>query len=229
MSKKVLVAMGLASALLIGVAALAEGQNTGSPSSSLNQLPKPPARMNLTIGPAGRASLTGTIVSLSTNSLVVKSWGGNWNVNLPTVAASLESSNSEHSNAPQNLANMLAGDWVIVKGKASTTAAWTIDAARVQDLSIKLRRANLSGVVSAATATAFTLTPENKPGVPITLAAGAIIMVDGQTKTAADIKDGMRASVMGMWDAGHTTVAANKVNARTPKPPATTSNLLRWQ
>ncbi len=91
--------------------------------------------MQLEIGPAGRATIRGTLVSVGSDSLVLKSWGGNWTIRvsssteiLPKVVA---------TSSPVGLAAFTAGDFVGVNGRVVTDQNWTVDAKVVKDWSIR--------------------------------------------------------------------------------------------
>jgi|SRR3989344_1601127 len=83
--KKYLV-LGLA-VLVIGLGgiALAENENANSgPGKSLNAAAVA-GPMMINIGPNGNVLLRGKIVSVGTDSLVVKSWGGSWTIEVATT------------------------------------------------------------------------------------------------------------------------------------------------
>lgn len=82
-------------------------------------------KMVLEIGPAGRALLRGTVSSVGTNSLIVKSWGGDWIINV--------SSSTALAPRAADMTQFAVGDFVGVNGVASTAAAWTIDATLVKN------------------------------------------------------------------------------------------------
>lgn len=85
---------------------------------------KPNLPMVLEIGPGGRALLRGTVSVAGANSLTVKSWGGDWVVNVGTSTKL----------APRtDIAQFQVGDFVGVHGIASQSASWTIDATLVRN------------------------------------------------------------------------------------------------
>jgi Domain of unknown function (DUF5666) len=81
----------------------------------------------LQVGSTGKATLRGTIVSTGGNSLMVKSWGGNWTVNVNTPTEILPAAFG------RDLTQFKAGDFVGVQGMVSQTASLTIDATVVRD------------------------------------------------------------------------------------------------
>lgn len=108
--------------------------------------------MVLEVGPAGRALLRGTVSAVGTNSLTVKSWGGDWVVNVvsSTVLAPKAA----------DMAQFVVGDFVGVQGVVSTSAAWTIDASLVRNWTarkeikaeVKENKQEIRGTVKAMTA-----------------------------------------------------------------------------
>lgn len=107
--------------MMLSVGFVAVAQDTAVTPVSSVRTAQP---MVLEIGPAGRTLLRGTVVAVGTNSLTVKSWGGDWVVN---VSASTKL-------APRtDIAQFAVGDFVGVNGTVSQSAAWTIDATLVKN------------------------------------------------------------------------------------------------
>ncbi len=73
----------------------------------------------LQVGPKGEALMRGTIIAVGATSLTVKSWGGDWTVNV-----SADTNLSPLSDITQ----FVVGGFVGVKGMVSQSASWTIDA-----------------------------------------------------------------------------------------------------
>lgn len=85
-----------------------------------------PRPMVVEIGHAGRTLLRGTVSVVGSSSITVKSWGGNWVVNI----------SSDTNLIPgNNISQFKVGDFVGVHGTASQTALWTIDAKLVRNWS----------------------------------------------------------------------------------------------
>jgi hypothetical protein len=144
--------------------------------------------MILQIGVAGKVLLRGTIVSVSTNSITVKSWGGDWTINVPTSAQVL----------PQGIAlsSFQVGDFIGVQGTINQGANWTIDATLVRDWTARQvmtqeikqnvqsvrqeMQANtpriLQGTLSNLTGQSFTLTTSNGTAYSVTVASGAKVL-----------------------------------------------------
>lgn len=136
------------------------------------------------IGPAGRTLLRGTVGAVGTNSLTVKSWGGDWVINI----------SSDTKLTPRaDLAQFAVGDFVGVQGVASQSAAWTIDAKlvrnwtdkkeirddkkEVRDLIKSVSAKNWQGIASNVDVTAkiLTLTIDGQ-AYSIVLASGAKVV-----------------------------------------------------
>ena len=105
----------------VGVAAAQAATTTTSGTTAS----APVQQMLLQVGSAGKVLLRGTIDSVSATSITVKSWGGDWTVNIPTSAQVL----------PQGVAlsSFHQGDFVGVQGMVSQSGSWTVDATLVRD------------------------------------------------------------------------------------------------
>ena len=77
------------------------------------------------IGGRSNAVMRGAVLSNGTSTLSVKSWGGQWTVNV----ASTTIINSEN----HLIYDIHVGDYVGIKGKVSTTSDFTIDARLIRD------------------------------------------------------------------------------------------------
>lgn len=113
--KKILSGAGIAASVVVFATALVAGAQTAAPTSR---------QMTLQVGPAGKVFLRGAVDSVSVKSLAVKSWGGDWTINV--------SANTEILPAGGGLSQFKAGDSVSVRGTVSQSASWTIDAALVR-------------------------------------------------------------------------------------------------
>ncbi len=81
--------------------------------------------MVVEIGPGGKTLLRGTVSAVASNSLTVKSWGGNWVVNIITTTRLAPDSVTSTS-------HFQVGDFVGVQGVVNQNADWTIDATLVR-------------------------------------------------------------------------------------------------
>ncbi len=114
--KKYLIA-GVASLFLVlglgAMAVLAETPTTTS--ATVNASP-----MMISIGPNGNAMLRGTVVSIDTTSLVVKSWGGSWTIRTSATTKIM---------SPNKVLNdFKADDTVGILGEISQDGTFIIDA-----------------------------------------------------------------------------------------------------
>lgn len=130
-TKKYILTGVVVTTLLIGASSLVFAQDSLDQPSTITPPPTtvpPPSmptvpedgKMVLQIGPEGRVLLRGTVSAVGTNSLTVKSWGGDWTVNVPTTAQVLPQTTT--------LSQVVVGEFVGVQGVVSQTAPWTIDA-----------------------------------------------------------------------------------------------------
>ena len=165
------------------------------------------AKMMVTISASGQANLAGTLKSMTSTTLTVASWGGDWTVNVSSTTKL-----SRKNDGKSMLSEFAVGDMIRVEGKASTTGLWTIDAKKVWDSSIELR-SDLRGTISNLSGSTFTLTTKKGVAVAVTLNADAKIMLMGKTATSADLSNGMMVTVVGVWNAGKSTLMASKVTA----------------
>src|SRR6185436_11657 len=107
---KILIA-GIAAVALIGAGSLALAVYATMP-------------MVLQVGANGGILLRGTVDAVNTNSLTVKSWGGDWVINVSSSTQLM----------PQNtMAQFNLGDFVGVRGIVNQNASWTVDAALVRN------------------------------------------------------------------------------------------------
>jgi len=112
--------IGMVGLLAAAGVAFAETDSIGSTAESAR--PKP---MVLEVGPGGKVLMRGIVGSVSTTSLTVKSWGGDWIVQV--------SGSSEILPKAANLVDFKQGDFVGVQGVVNQSANWTVDAEIVRD------------------------------------------------------------------------------------------------
>lgn len=107
--------------------------STTATSTTPTPAPLPPVmqkgEMKLEIGPKGHALIRGNVVSVGTDHVMVKSWGGTWKVK---VSASTEIL-PRVTGTMTDLAKYAVGDYVGAQGVVSATDAWTIDAKVIRD------------------------------------------------------------------------------------------------
>lgn len=177
--KKIVVGLGTLGFLATGIAF---AQTTATTQTSVTS--SPAMRMILNVGPGGRVLLRGTVDAVSATSVTVKSWGGDWTINVPVSAQVL----------PQDIAlsSFQRGDFVGVQGTVNTSSAWTVDASLVRDWTqrqiINQERQqnvqsvreviqagtprNLQGTLSGLSNQSFTLTTSNGTTYSVSLSSG---------------------------------------------------------
>ncbi len=133
--KKYIVSAGLAAAILGGAVSLViaeeNHQNTTQdtkPQMVVSPEPREGMAMVVQIGPGGKTLLRGTVDAVGSNSLTVKSWGGDWVVNVASDANLMPGA---------SVSDVKVGDFVGVQGTTSQSAAWTVDANLVRDWTAK--------------------------------------------------------------------------------------------
>lgn len=140
-TKKYIIGAGIAMTILAGVASLVLAENmiqgTGNQGNNNNQEDASKMAMMgqhegpemvVQIGPNGKTTLRGTIESVGTGSINVKSWGGTWIVNIPPTANVMPTT---------DLTQFKVGDFVGVKGDTSQSGGWVINARIVRDWTTK--------------------------------------------------------------------------------------------
>ena len=126
MSRKLIAVLGAFGFLASAGLAFAQDATTTPPVT----VPAPVATavshpMILQIGPKGAVLLRGTVDSVSSGSVTVKSWGGDWTVNVPASASVLPQGTA--------LSDMKQGDFVGVQGTVDSTTNFTVDAKLIRD------------------------------------------------------------------------------------------------
>ena len=114
-TKKYLI-VGIMTTMLIGVTSLAVAASIF------------PAPMVLQISSSGGVLLRGTVTAVAMNSLTVKSWGGDWVVNIPASAT---------LSPERNMSQFNVGDFVGVRGVINQGVSWTVDASLVRNWTTK--------------------------------------------------------------------------------------------
>ncbi len=123
----------------------------------------------LQVNRQGKALLRGTVDTVGTNSLTVKSWGGNWVVNI--VADTKLFPNSDMS-------QFKLGDLVGVQGTVSETLPWTIDAVIVRDWSARKLEQTTKQEVNDLMKS---VTPRNWQGTATVSGSTLTLAIDGVT------------------------------------------------
>ena len=217
MTKKTAAVLGTFAFLAVTGVAFAQTASTVVPPQTTVTTPVPP--MMLLVGPQGRVLLRGTVDSVSTTSITVKSWGGDWTVNVPSTAQIM----------PRGavLTNFHHGDFVGVQGTVSSIGSWTIDASLVRDWAARralnqevgqnIHSVNqemrdgtpriLQGTLSGLSGETFTLTAANGTAYSVSVAAGArILQKNWLTLNFSQVQNGDSVRVWG-------SVASSSVTA----------------
>ncbi len=160
------------------------------------------------INASGEAMLAGTLKSISADSLVVSSWGGDWTILMSSTTKLLRRFDGKAS-----LSEFAVGDAVQVKGKVSTTSMWAVNARAVQDNSIQTRNASFSGTISNLNTStwAFMLTTQKRGVLQVTVNADAKIKIGDSTGSVNDLMNGLMVSVSGVWNTQQSMLMASKV------------------
>lgn len=210
MVKKTAAVLGIVGSLAFAGAAFAQ---TTSPAAATQH-------MVLQVGPGGKALLRGTVGSVSASSVTVKSWGGDWTVNVSSSAQVL----------PQGaaLSSFQTGDFVGVQGTVDSSASWTVDATLIRDWTARQAlhqeiKANVQSVRETmstaprivqgslsnldAAGQTFTLTAANGTAYGVSLASGAKLLArNWATLDFSKVNNGDTVRVFG-------TVASSTITA----------------
>lgn len=207
--QKYLIGAGLSAVILTGVATIAlaheaKGRGPGERDdememkikNGIKKAGKAGTQMILQVGPSGNVLMRGIIDSIATttpeDSIIVKTWGGNWNVNVPSTANVIPTS---------DLSQFKVGDLVGILGTINQSTAFTVDARIVRDWSLRkevqelkdsINPKNWQGTVSNmnAASSTFTLTVDDT-AYNVTVVAGAkIVNKNYATITLANISNG---------------------------------------
>ena len=220
-TKKYMVALALGVVLVAGATSLVLAEDTASVKANItvNALVSYPQPMIVNIGPRGNVLLRGTVSAVGSNTLTVKSWGGDWVVNISSATKLAPGS---------DMSQFKVGDFVGLHGVVNQNAAWTIDATLVRNWTVRkavteirkeiktIAAKNWQGVVSNVNtdAKSFTLTIDGKgvDGVSyaVTITSDAKVVNQNCTSISfGDIKNGDKIRVWG--PAVDTTITASVV------------------
>lgn len=152
--------------------------------------------------------LRGTIASIGSNTLTVKSNDTIWTVNTGTTTKF-----TSKFEVATTLAAMKVGDNVMVKGAVASGAVTTIVASEVKDLSLPLNAVSRVGTIANVVGNAFTLVTKQRNGqdVKVTTDSATAVTVNGKTATSADIKNESRATIQGVLNTDTGVLSAVKV------------------
>lgn len=108
----------LAGLALLGMASITAAEETTAPAQA----------MIIEINKGGNILLRGTVSSVGSSTLAVKSWGGTWNIIIGGSTTIMP-----HESAINNLSDVKTGDFIGVQGIINSSAPWTVDAKLIRD------------------------------------------------------------------------------------------------
>ncbi len=217
--KRVILAGGTAAMTLILASTLVAGAQTTT--TTPTPAPAHPEPMVVRVNAAGHILLRGTISSIGSGALTVKSWGGDWTVNVPSSAEVLPGG---------DMSKFKQGDLVGVLGIISQSGNWTVDAKVVRDWTLRTevntevkqnqketrqmmqreRPRVYQGTASAVTGSSFTLTSAKGTAYTVNVTAGTkFLNKKWLSIAAADIQNGDTIRVFGVNASG--TISATVV------------------
>jgi len=114
----------MVSLILATPVSLAQETSSSTTSSAPTTNPHP-MPLVVEIGPAGNALIRGTVADVGTDSLTIKSWGGNWTVKIDSNTKFL----------PQGLTfgQIKVGDFIGLNGKVKSEESLTVSATLIRD------------------------------------------------------------------------------------------------
>ena len=134
-TKKYLLGMSVIATMLLGVSGVALAKlvitpvtNEISVNAQVEKNSDKAQQMILQVGPHGEVLLRGTVSVVGTTSLTVKSWGGDWVVNISSASKLMPET---------TMAQFKVGDFVGIQGAVNQTASWTVDAKLVRNWTAK--------------------------------------------------------------------------------------------
>ena len=133
-TKKIVISAGVVATMLVSFSSLALAENMSLNTGLMmvkegkEMAVRAGTQMILQVNHNGKALMRGTIESVGTSSIMVKTWGGVWTVNIGSSAKLFPGT---------DMSQFKAGDFVGVQGQVSETAALTIDAAIVRNWTVK--------------------------------------------------------------------------------------------
>lgn len=128
-TRRIVTGLALAGVSVFAFASLAAANTTSTASGTQNAILRS-LRMKVEISASGQAQISGTVSAVSSNSLLVKSWGGVWNVTMSTSTVIAGQGGRATSS------EIRVGDYVQIHGKVSETAQLTIAAKVIKDHSL---------------------------------------------------------------------------------------------
>ena len=188
--KKLIVGVGaVASAAVLATALVASAQ-TASTTVGVSSIP---SEMLLQVNKSGKVLLRGTLDSVSSGVLTVKSWGGDWTVNVGSSAEVLPAV------LGNDITQFKTGDMVGVQGMISGNGSWTIDASVVRDWTYREAvTAEQKQNIKSAKETQQSERPRNYSGTASNVGSDSFTLTVGGTADTVNVASGVEV-VNGKW------------------------------
>ncbi len=166
---------------------------------------------NVLVRGAKVTGVSGTTVNASTM------WGSatlNWTVNTDTNTQFIRRFGGQSS-----VSEISVGDFISFKGMVVTTAsAFTVNAQILKDWSVQKQNATFNGTVQSVGTNQFVLASRERGNITVNVSGTTAIKKGDATAVFADITVSANVTVSGVWDTQASTLAADRVLIRVPKP-----------
>lgn len=166
----------------------------------------------LTINVRGKTELKGVVtkIDLAAKTIGVKVWGVEW-----TVKVTDETKLAPKGRGGLTLVDVQVDHVVHVGGTVDAAVPLTVTAKRIVDQSVRVRKAEYTGSISAlAPPDAFTLQVERGGQLTVKVTAETVIEDDNVRTAFADLTVGTSVKVKGTYDAATNTLTAKEVEIR---------------
>ena len=172
--------------------------------------------MSLDINGDGAAKIKGTVTAVSGTTVTMTSWGGTWTVNAVNAAIRGD------GNTTLTLADVKAGDTVVVSGTASQTGL-AITAKTIAEVNRPQSNpnervaigviANLNGSVGTFDIQPKFLFLNTSGNVAIATNSSTKVSLDGKTSTVSALSNALGVIVSGTWNDTTKVLTATSVRA----------------
>jgi hypothetical protein len=179
-TKKYLLGLVLGTAMVLSLASSVSAEQTLVPRLVLPGTNDADKETVVQIGPRGNTLLRGTVSAVGSNTVTVKSWGGDWVVNI---------SSSTQLMPLSAMSQFQVGDFVGVQGMTNTSASWTVDATLVRDWTARKMASDTKKEVQDLIKS---VTPRNWQGSVMsvdTVANTFVLSIDGTSYTISLASD----------------------------------------
>lgn len=181
--KKLIIGVGaVATAAVLATALVASAQTSSSTAPVAGQAEQ---QMLLQVNKSGKVLLRGTIDSVSNGVITVKSWGGDWTVNVGSSAEVLPSA------VGNDITQFKTGDMIGVQGMVSQSASWTVDASVVRDWTYRTAvTAEQKQNIQSAKETRQSEKPRNYSGTVSNVSGDSFTLTVGGTSDTVSVASG---------------------------------------